>query len=255
MTVHFIRTGTRATHPGPGDIGLQQRPNTFAQTLFFRFSSYLQSNGGPYISERKMGCAETAAQHSAVQAGRGPSRERRVAALTARGGRRGTGQGVALSVSLCGPGRATTNWVTFFLSVEVIRPQLLDRSARPERAGEQSLPQATRKTGIAGVCRSVHWGRGKRDSCRRAWSSKRPVGAETGERYGRTLPVFLPIGHRGGARAFTPGGPAFEISRPPPPSRAPGPISQKSLSWHGIRPPLGSSCTPRPSGQYVPTGQ
>jgi hypothetical protein len=209
----------------------------------------------PHFSERKRGCAETAAQHSAVQAGRRPSRERRVAALTARGGRRGTGQGVALSVSLCGPGRATTNWVTFFLSVEVIRPQLLDRNARRERAGEQSLPQAMRKTGIARVCRSVHWGRGKRESCRRAWSSKRPVGAETGERYGRALPVFFPIGHRGGAIAFTPSGAAVEISRPPPPSQAPGPISQKSLSWHGITPPLGSSCTPRPSGQYVPTGQ
>jgi hypothetical protein len=253
MTVHFIRTGTRATHPGPGDIGLQQRPNTFAQTLFFRFSFYLQSNGGPYISERKRGCAEIAAQHSAVQAGRRPSRERRVAALTARGGRRGTGQDVALSVSLCCPGRATTNWVTFFSSVEVIRPQLLDRNARPERVGEQSLPQVMRKTRIARVCRSVHGG--KRDSCRRAWSSKRPAGAETGERYGRALPVFFPIGHRGGATAFTPSGASFEISRPPPPSQALGPISQKSLSGRGITPRLGSSCAPRPSGQYVPTGQ
>ena len=145
--------------------------------------------------------------------------------------------------------------MTFFSSVEVIRPQLLDRNARPERVGEQSLPQAMRKTRIARRCRCVHRGRAKRDSCRRAWSTKRPAGAETGGRYGRALPVFFPIGHRGGAIAFTPSGAAFEISRPPPPSQAPGPISQKSLSWHGITPPLGSSCTPRPSGQYVPTGQ
>jgi hypothetical protein len=182
------------------------------------------------------------------------ARAARVAALTARGGRRGTGQGVALSVSLCGPGRETTNWMTFSSSVEVIRPQLLDSNARPERAGEQSSPQAMRKTPIARECRSVHWARAKPDSCRRAWSSKRPAGAETGGRYGRALPVFVPIGHRGGATAFTPSGAAFEISRPPPPSQAPSPISQKSLSWHGITPPLGSSCTPRPSGQYVPTG-
>jgi hypothetical protein len=209
----------------------------------------------PHFSERKMGCAETAAQHSAVQAGRRPPRERRVAALTARGGRRGIGQGVALSVSLCRPGRATTNWLTFFSSIEVIRPQLLDRNARPERVGERSLPQAMRKTGIARVCQSAHWRRGKRESCCRAWSSNEPARAETGERYGRALPVSFPIGHRGGARTFTPSGAAVEISRPPPPSRAPGPISQKSLSWHGITPPLGSSRTPRPSGQYVPTGQ
>jgi hypothetical protein len=208
----------------------------------------------PHFSERKMGCAETAAQHSAVQAGRRPPREWRVAALTARGGRRGTGQGVALSVSSCCPGRATTNWVTFFLSVEVIRPQLLDRNARPERAGEQSSPHAMRNTRnrASQPVRRL----GKRDSCRRVWSSKRPAGAKIVERLGqRVLPVFFPIGHRGGAIAFTPSGAAVEISRPPPPSQAPGPISQKSLSWHGITPPLGSSCTPRPSGQYVPTGQ
>src|SRR5258708_3791982 len=119
----------------------------------FRFRLTLKN---PHFSERKMGCAETAAQHSAVQAGRRPSRERRVAALTARGGRRGTGQGVAFYASLCGPGRATTNWVTFFSSVEVIRTQLLDRNAGPERVGEQSSPQAMRKTGIARECRSVH---------------------------------------------------------------------------------------------------
>jgi len=237
-----------------GTISVRQFPRAKNRIMDKIFRSKLRLKN-PHFSERKRGCAETAAQHSAVQAGRRPSRERRVAALTARGGRRGTGQGVALSVSLCGPGRATTNWVTFFLSVEVIRPQLLDRNARPERAGEQSVPQAMRKMGIARVCRSGHWRRGKRESCRRAWSSKRPVGAETGERYGRALPVFFPIGHRGGATAFTPSGAALEISRPPPPSQAPGPISQKSLTWHGITPPLGSSCTPRPSGQYVPTGQ
>jgi hypothetical protein len=109
------------------------------------------------------------------------------------------------------------------------RTQVLGRNAGPQRVGEQSSPQAMRKTGIARVCRSVHWGRGKRDSCRRAWSSKRPAGAETGERYGRALPVFFPIGHRGGATAFTPSGAAFEISRPPPPRRLRVP-SPKNLS-------------------------
>ena len=106
----------------------------------------------PHFSERKMGCAEPAAQPSAVQAGRRPSRERRVAALTARGGRRGTGQGVALSVSLCGLGRATTELVTFFSSVEVIRPQLLDRNARPERVGEQSSPRSYAEDGDRACC-------------------------------------------------------------------------------------------------------
>ena len=219
----------------------------------FRFRLTLKNR---HFSERKMGCAETAAQRSAVQAGRRPPRERRGVALTARGGRRGTGQGVALSVSLFGLDRATTKRVTFLSSVEVIHTQLLDRNTRLARVGERVSSQAMRQTGIERVRRSVHCGRGKRDSCRSEWSSKHPARAETGERLGqRLLPVFFPIGYRGGARAFTPGGAAVEISRPPPPSQAPGPISQKSLSWHGTTPPLGSSCTPRPSGQYVPTGQ
>lgn len=218
---------TRTTAMGTNSVHQFPRAENRIMDKVFRSKLRLKN---PHFSERKRGCAETAAQRSAVQAGRRPPQERRVAALTARGGRRGTGQGVALSASSCGPGSATTNWVTLFSSVEVLRPQLLDRNARPERVGEQSSPHAMRKTRIARVCRSVHWGRGKRDSCRRAWSSKRPAGAETGERYGRALPVFFPIGHRGGAIAFTPSGAAFEISRPPPPSQAPGPISQKSLS-------------------------
>jgi hypothetical protein len=189
------------------------------------FRSKLQLKN-PHFSERKRGCAGTAAQRSAVQAGRRPSRERRVAALTARGGRRGTGQGVALSVLLCCPGRATTNWVTFFSSVEVIRTQLPDRNARPERVGEQSLPQAMRKTGIARACLVVSAEGDKRGCYRRALSSKRPARAEIVQRLGqRVLPVFFPIGHRGGARAFTPSGAAFEISRPPPTLKLVPPIS------------------------------
>jgi hypothetical protein len=219
----------------------------------FRFRLTLEN---PHFPERKMGCAETAAQHSAVQAGRRPSRERRVAALTARGGRCGTGQGVALSVSLCGPGRARTQSVTLFSSERSIRREILTRRSRSERAGDQSSSQATLSARIARLCLSVQAGDEQRGCYRRAWSSKLHARAEIVERLGqRVLPVFFSIGHRGGAKAFTPSGAAFEISRPPPPSQAPGPISQKSLSWHGIRPPLGSSCTPRPSGQYVPTGQ
>jgi hypothetical protein len=72
------------------------------------------------------------------------------------------------------------------------RTQVLGRNAGPQRVGEQSSPQAMRKTGIARVCRSVHWGPGKRNSCRRAWSSKRPVGAEIVQRLGqRVSPGFL----------------------------------------------------------------
>jgi hypothetical protein len=209
----------------------------------------------PHFSERKMGCAETAAQHSAVQAGRRPPRKRRVAALTARGGRRGTGQGVALSVSLRGLGRATTERLPFFSSEKSIRVEILTRTRR-ERAGDQRSSQDTRSERIARVCLSIQTADEQRSCYRRARSSKRHARAEIVQRLGqRTLLVFSPIGHRGGARALTPGDAAFEISRPPPPSQAPGPISQKSLSWHGIKPPLGSLCTPRPSGQYVPTGQ
>jgi hypothetical protein len=206
----------------------------------------------PHFSERKMGFAETAAQHSAVQAGRRPSRERRVAALTARGGRRGTGQGVALSVWLCGSERATTESVTFFSSETNIRRELPTRN-RPELAN-RARPTLCGRRGIARLSLSIH-GAGVIRAAERDHRSC-PVAAEIVERLGqRVLPVFFPIGHRRGARAFTPSGVAVEISRPPPPSQAPGPISQKSLSWHGIQPPLGSSCTLRPSGQYVPTGQ
>lgn len=208
-----------------------------------------------HFSERKMGCAEAAAQRSAVQAGRRPPRKRRVAALTARGGRRGTWQGVALSVSLCSFKRATKEREIFFSSEKIIRRQLLDRKVRPGRAADRMMPQVMRSTRIAVLSLSVQCGSDKRGSCRKEWSFKGPRRIEILERWGKMLSqVFFPIGHRGGARAFTPSGAAFEISRPPPPSQAPSPISQKSLSWHGITPPLGSSCTPRPSGQYVPTG-
>ena len=93
-----------------------------------RFKLHLKN---PHFSERKRGCAESAAQHSAVQAGRRPPRERREAALTALGGRRGTGQGVALSVSLCGPGRATTESVTFFSSEISHSPADSDKESVP----------------------------------------------------------------------------------------------------------------------------
>jgi hypothetical protein len=206
----------------------------------------------PHFSERKMGCAETATQRSAVQAGRRPPRKRRVAALTARGGRRGIGQGVALSVSLWGLDRATTERVTFFSFETSTRREIPTRNhcelankARPKLCGSRGIASLSPSVYGTGVIRAAE---GCHPSC--------PARAEIVERLGqRVLLVFFPIGHRGGARAFTPGGAAVEISRPPPPSQAPGPISQKSLSWHGISPPLGSSCTPRPSGQYVPTGQ
>ena len=118
----------------------------------------------------------------------------------------------------------------------------------------RSRPKLRGRCGIARLCLSVQLlcviraaERGHR-SC--------PARAEIVERLGqRVLPVFFPIGHRGGARAFTPSGAAFEISRPPPPSQLRVP-SPKNLSLGMAKlPPLGSSCTPRPSGQYVPTGQ
>jgi hypothetical protein len=130
-------------------------------------------------------------------------------------------------------------------------------TAYPDAMNRSFLPTALLLPRAHRAFRKAGWtlNQNQHEAYRRAWSSKRPSGAESSERYGRALPAFFPIGHRGGAIAFTPSGAAVEISRPPPPSQAPGPISQKSLSWHGITPPLGSSCTPRPSGQYVPTGQ
>jgi hypothetical protein len=87
-----------------------------------------------------MGCPETRAQHSAVHAGRRPSRERRVAALTARGGRRGTEQGVALSVSLCGPWESDD---------ELGDSLLIRRSHSPAIPGQERLSRASWRTELA----------------------------------------------------------------------------------------------------------
>jgi hypothetical protein len=173
-------------------------------------------------------------------------------ALTAPGGRRGIRQGLALSVSLCGPGRATTERVPFFSSKTSARREIPTRN-HPELAN-RARPRLCGRGGIARLSLSVHWPFVIRAEERVIDAVLRELRL-AGLLGQRVLPVFFPIGHRGGATAFTLSGAAFEISRPPPPSRAPGPISQKSLSWHGIQPPLGSSCTPRPSGQYVPMGQ
>ena len=133
------------------------------------------------------------------------------------------GQGVALSVSSCGLGKARTESVTFFSSEISIRTEIQTRN-RPELMN-RARPKLCGKHRIARLSLSVHWAGvipvaecGHR-SC--------TAGSELVERLGqRVLPVFFPIGPPGGAGVFTPSGAAFEISRPPPPSQAPGPISQ-----------------------------
>jgi hypothetical protein len=200
----------------------------------FRSKLYLKH---PHFSEGKMGYAESAAQPSDVQAGRRPPRERREAALTGRGGRRGTGQGVALSLSSCGLGRAKTEGETFFSYTRQIR----DRHS-PEAPGQEHSFRASWRIQDApssseyadrGHCLSVEAGPKKAGFVPQNVVSKRPRRAETMQFVAESSPGFLshwPSGSRNNIHAQRRGVPDFPASSP---SQAPGPISQKPLSWHG----------------------
>jgi len=160
-----------------------------------------------------------AAQQSTVRAGRKPPHERRAGALTALGLRSGTGRGEALSVSLCSLHNQATVWGTSCSSEEHIRGEVLPWAARPDNAG---------------------WFRESRMRC---------VVADCSSRF--SFPLVI-----GEVQKHSRPAAHIEISRPPPPRRlrVPSPISL-SRGTAKIARLLGVHAPPRPSGQYVPTGQ
>jgi hypothetical protein len=128
--------------------------------------------------------------------------------------------------------------------------------ARPERAGEQGLPHAMRTARIARACLSVHAGSDKRIHA--AGDSDRSVFAEPRSRLRRAecAPRFsfpLVIGEV--AKHSRPAALRSTFSGLLPPRRLRVPTPENFSLGTAKLPPLGSSCTPRPSGQYVPTGQ
>lgn len=169
-----------------------------------------------------------------------PSRERCVAALTARGGRRGTGYDVALSVSLCGLKRATIQSVTFFSSETSIRREI--PAGNLPKLANRAYPKLCRRRGIA--CLSLSIDRAGVIRFAKCGHRSCPAGAEIVERVGQiALPGSFPLAI-GRHKAFTPSG-AFEISRPPLPRRLrmPSPkisllARRKTASWGVHAPPV-----------------
>ena len=88
---HALGSSHHRSHVGAVNEVLVHPPVRTKVRIVDKVSRFKLHLKNPHFSERKRGCAESAAQHSAVQAGRRPPRERREAALTALGGRRGTG--------------------------------------------------------------------------------------------------------------------------------------------------------------------
>ena len=144
-----------------GTSSVRQSPKAKSKIMAKLFRSRLNLKN-PHFSERKRGCAETAAQPSAVQVGRRPPRERRGAALTARGGRRGTGQGVALSVSSCSPGRAATELGDLLpIRRSHSRPQLLDRKRSSRASWRTELAPSYAEERRSHMCAGPSTRRGK----------------------------------------------------------------------------------------------
>jgi hypothetical protein len=145
-----------------------------------------------------------------------------------------------------GPGIATTNWLTFFLAVEAIRrnawtgtlvaSELVIR-VRHKLRGVRGSRVFACPSGLetsSGVDTAEH---GPRSALRELRLSR--VRGRDSSRFSISLAI------REAQEHLCPAARAVEISRPPPPSQAPGPISQKisllarhnTASWEFMHPP------------------